>query len=168
MGYSKVILIFLLTFNISNASYNKSMDKLVKYAFSFVGKPYKWGADGPDSFDCSGLVQEIIASAGVDPKGDQTAQALYNHFAKNGKTPVFGADIAGALLFFGKDHKSIKHVAFAIDQYRMIEAGNGGRGVTTIQAARNERAFVRVRLINSRSDLLAKIKPLYFKIGRLR
>jgi len=164
----KLLIVLILSTSLSYASYNKPMDKLIDYAMSFVGKPYQWGSDGPDSFDCSGLVQEIIASAGVDPKGDQTAQALYNHFAKNGKRPVFGAEITGSLLFFGKDFKSIKHVAFALDQYRMIEAGNGGKDVKTLKDARRKRAFVRVRLINSRSDLFATIKPLYFKIGRLR
>jgi cell wall-associated NlpC family hydrolase len=29
----------------------------VKFATAQLGKPYRWGADGPRSFDCSGLVQ---------------------------------------------------------------------------------------------------------------
>lgn len=32
---------------------------------SKVGRPYVWGAEGPDSFDCSGLVQWAFAQAGV-------------------------------------------------------------------------------------------------------
>jgi len=163
----KLIVIFLISTSISFASYNKQMDKLIDYAMSFVGKPYEWGSDGPDTFDCSGLVQEIVASAGADPKGDQTAQDLFNYYSTNGKTPVFGKQITGALLFFGQSHKKITHVAFALDQYRMIEAGNGGRDVKTLKDAKRKRAFVRVRLIKSRSDLFATIKPLYFKIGRI-
>lgn len=37
----------------------------VKYAISKLGCPYVWGATGPNSFDCSGLVQWAYAQAGV-------------------------------------------------------------------------------------------------------
>ena len=41
-------------------------DKAVEYAYSKLGDPYVYGATGPSSFDCSGLVQAAWASAGVD------------------------------------------------------------------------------------------------------
>ena len=37
----------------------------VRYAFAQLGKPYVWGAAGPDAFDCSGLVMRAWGSAGV-------------------------------------------------------------------------------------------------------
>ncbi|MGH3825862.1 MAG: C40 family peptidase [Pseudonocardiaceae bacterium] len=37
----------------------------VSYALAQVGKPYVWGAKGPNAFDCSGLVQAAWAAAGV-------------------------------------------------------------------------------------------------------
>lgn len=37
----------------------------VSYALAQLGKPYVWGATGPDAFDCSGLVQAAWAHAGV-------------------------------------------------------------------------------------------------------
>ena len=37
----------------------------VQYALAQLGKPYVWGAAGPDSFDCSGLTMAAWASAGV-------------------------------------------------------------------------------------------------------
>ena len=40
-------------------------DKAVAFAYAQLGKPYVYGATGPDSFDCSGLVQAAWASAGV-------------------------------------------------------------------------------------------------------
>lgn len=39
--------------------------KAVEYALAQLGDPYVWGAEGPDSFDCSGLVQSAYAYAGV-------------------------------------------------------------------------------------------------------
>ena len=35
------------------------------YALAQVGKPYVWGAEGPNAFDCSGLMQASYAAAGV-------------------------------------------------------------------------------------------------------
>ena len=39
------------------------MDKAIKLLKEQVGKPYVWGANGPDSFDCSGLVRYIYKNA---------------------------------------------------------------------------------------------------------
>ena len=37
----------------------------VQWAHSELGKPYVWGAAGPDSFDCSGLTQYVYGKAGI-------------------------------------------------------------------------------------------------------
>src|SRR6266508_6055919 len=37
----------------------------VRFALGQLGKPYRWGADGPRSYDCSGLVQTAYRAAGV-------------------------------------------------------------------------------------------------------
>lgn len=39
-------------------------DAAIAYAFAQLGKPYVWGAVGPDSFDCSGLTSQAWAHAG--------------------------------------------------------------------------------------------------------
>lgn len=46
----------------------------VSYALAQVGKPYVWGAKGPDAFDCSGLMQAAWAAAGVPISGGTTSQ----------------------------------------------------------------------------------------------
>lgn len=38
---------------------------IVAWARAQIGKPYKWGATGPDSFDCSGLAQAAYAHVGI-------------------------------------------------------------------------------------------------------
>lgn len=141
------------------------MKLLLDYAMHFVDQPYRWGGESPlRGFDCSGLVQEILKSAGEDPAGDQTAQALYDHFEKNGH---YGLCNAGCIAFFGKDALHVTHVGFCIDPYRMIEAGGGDSSVKTRTDAEEKNAFVRIRLIKSRSDLVATIKPYYNKIGAI-
>ena len=39
--------------------------KAVAFAYAQIGKPYEWGATGPNSFDCSGLTMSAWAAAGV-------------------------------------------------------------------------------------------------------
>lgn len=40
-------------------------DLAIRFAVSQVGKPYRWGAIGPDSYDCSGLIQTSYKHAGI-------------------------------------------------------------------------------------------------------
>lgn len=140
------------------------MQTLRDYALSFVGRFYIWGGDDPDGFDCSGISQEILASVGLDPPGDQTAQGLFNHFSVNGSHNVYGL---GALAFYGESTTKITHVGFCIDQYRMLEAGGGGPQVKTHADAIRHNAFIRIRLIKGRKDLVAVVKPYYRTIAAL-
>jgi cell wall-associated NlpC family hydrolase len=47
----------------------------VRAALSKQGTPYEWGAEGPGSFDCSGLVQWAYAQAGVSLPRSSSVQA---------------------------------------------------------------------------------------------
>jgi cell wall-associated NlpC family hydrolase len=67
----------------------------------------------------------------------------------------------GDLLFFGKDLQNIVHVAMALDNVRMIEAGGGGSKCTTVCAAAQQNAYIRVRPIARRPDLVAICRPNY-------
>lgn len=150
------------------------MQLLINTAMSYVNTPYKWGGDDPSGIDCSGLVQEILASIGEDPKGDQTAQKLFEYFEKNGRVffnhfeTISDADSLGALAFYGKNRDTIKHVGFIVglNPLRMVEAGGGGRHIRTIKDAIKHNAYVRVRPVSSRKDLLAIIRPHYRMMRR--
>jgi cell wall-associated NlpC family hydrolase len=47
---------------------------VVSFAIRQFGKPYVWGAKGPNAFDCSGLVQAAWAAAGVAVDAGTTSQ----------------------------------------------------------------------------------------------
>jgi len=139
------------------------MKTLCAYAIGFVGLPYIWGGDDAvRGFDCSGLVQEILQSVGIDPPGDQTSQGLWNKFSYGGErldTPK-----AGALVFYGKGPSKITHIAFAIDNFRVVEAAGGGSKTTSEQAAIKHNAYVKVRPYNRRKDIVGIYLPNYSKV----
>lgn len=49
----------------------------VTFALAQLGKPYLWGGEGPDAYDCSGLMQTAWARAGV-PIGRVVGQQMFN------------------------------------------------------------------------------------------
>ncbi|MFF6957839.1 NlpC/P60 family protein [Streptomyces sp. NPDC008317] len=54
--------------------------RAISYAFMQLGKPYVWGAQGPDSFDCSGLTSQAWSHAGVTiPRTSQEQWARLPH-----------------------------------------------------------------------------------------
>jgi len=135
------------------------MVNLQAYALSFLGLPYIWGGSSPlNGFDCSGLVQEILMAAGVDPKGDQTAQGLFDYFSNNGNFSRYGL---GSLAFYGKSAKAITHIGFCLDSLLMIEAGGGDSTCIDVKSSQAKGASIRMRPIKYRTDLVAVIKPHY-------
>lgn len=132
------------------------MKILRETALSFLNVPYKWGGrNAIEGIDCSGLLQEILASVGIDPDGDQSAQGLFDFFSNpENHVGAFGPNDTlplGTLLFYGPLVSDIGHCAFVIDQYRMLEAGGGGRTVTGRELAGKVNAFVRIRPIRWRN-----------------
>ncbi|MCL9797835.1 NlpC/P60 family protein [Frankia sp. AgKG'84/4] len=85
-------------------------EKAVYLASLNKGKPYVWGAEGPYSFDCSGLVQYVFKQLGRSLP--RTAQGQYN---VSTKVPQAGKQ-PGDLIFYGTPG-NIYHVG--------IYAGNG-------------------------------------------
>lgn len=134
------------------------MEKLIAYAKTFVGIPYKWGGKTPLGFDCSGLIQEILSTVGIDPPGDQNAQAYFNHFLMHGLTSEI---TTGALIFYGKDVGNIVHIAMVINEHQVVEAGGGDATVLTPTDAERRRAYVRIRPITKRKDIVGIFLPVY-------
>lgn len=133
------------------------MDLLIKYALQFVGTPYRWGGDDSiDGYDCSGFIQELLASIGMDPPHDQTAHGLYLHF----KSQQTKYRLTGALACYGSKNK-IVHIGMFIDGYRIIEAAGGNSNTNNLKEAARDNAYIRVRPFNHRKDLVAIVCPDY-------
>ena len=101
----------------------------VDAALSQVGKPYQWGAAGPDSYDCSGLTMWAWAQAGVALPHNSAMQ--YAATARVGS----GDWQPGDLLFFGSP---IHHVAMYVGNGQMVEAPYTGLSVRVVSAHRSD------------------------------
>ncbi|WP_024442130.1 MULTISPECIES: C40 family peptidase [unclassified Mycobacterium] len=90
----------------------------VRAALSRLGRPYVWGATGPDRFDCSGLTQWAYQQAGV-PLSRTTYTQIHEGI------PVPRSQIRPGDLVF----PSTGHVQLAIGGNRVIEAPHAGATV---------------------------------------
>ncbi|MDL4771193.1 MULTISPECIES: C40 family peptidase [Thermomonosporaceae] len=110
------------------AERQKLAKRALAYAQKKKGKPYRYGAAGPNAFDCSGLVQWSYKKAGVTLPRVTTAQykAVKNKVSWNKLAP-------GDLVFFnGKGHVGMvtKHVGKKV---YMIHAPNSGSQVKVVK-----------------------------------
>jgi len=101
----------------------------VHSALAQLGKPYVWGAAGPDSFDCSGLTMYSWAAAGVSLPHSAAAQySALPHVSQSSLEP-------GDLVFFGSP---IHHVGMYIGKGLMVAAPSSGRVVQIQQVFRSD------------------------------
>ncbi|WP_169806978.1 C40 family peptidase [Actinomadura macra] len=99
--------------------------KVITYAKAQLGKPYIWGAEGPDSFDCSGLTMMAYRAAGISIP--RTSQTQYRH----GRRIQPGTEQPGDLVFFHPGDSGPEHVGivYAPNNGTMITAPHTGAKV---------------------------------------
>jgi cell wall-associated NlpC family hydrolase len=94
--------------------------RVVAFAFAQLGKPYRWGAAGPRSYDCSGLTQAAWDIAGVHlPHNAASQYRSIPHLDRDDLRP-------GDLIFF---YRRISHVGLYIGRGNMIHAPEFGEAV---------------------------------------
>ncbi len=104
---------------------------MLNAALSRQGLPYVWGAAGPASFDCSGLVQWSFAQAGM------TMPRVAADQARTGPAVPVSQLQPGDLLFYHTDPTDpgyISHVAIYLGDGQMIQAPETGENVEVVPA----------------------------------
>jgi len=98
----------------------------VQAALAQVGDPYVWGAEGPNSFDCSGLMQYAYAQAGISlPRVSREQATVGVRVGNNDMQP-------GDLIFF---YAPISHVGMYIGDGKMVHAPTPGQSVQVVSVS---------------------------------
>ncbi|GAA0926444.1 C40 family peptidase [Streptomyces thermoalcalitolerans] len=95
-------------------------EKALAFARAQIGKPYVWGASGPESYDCSGLTQAAWKAAGVTLPRSTLDQA------HAGTTVPLTAARPGDLVFFASPSGDVDHVGVYAGDGMVIHAPRPG------------------------------------------
>ena len=113
------------------------LNGIINSAMSVQGSPYVWGAAGPNSFDCSGLVVWAFEQNGLSAPGGRTADNQGDGTATVATGPLTAnLDKAqpGDLLFWDYENDGKwDHVGFYIGNGQMVHAPQPGSVVKVVQ-----------------------------------
>jgi len=102
---------------------------VIRYAYAQIGKPYRWGATGPDAFDCSGFTMMAWAQAGVSlPHSSRAQIGIGRQVTRSELQP-------GDLIF---RYSPISHVSLYIGNGQQIAATHTGSTVKLQSAWQGE------------------------------
>ncbi|MEU1629872.1 NlpC/P60 family protein [Streptomyces sp. NPDC020096] len=94
--------------------------RAISYAYAQLGKPYVWGAQGPNAFDCSGLTSQAWAHAGRPiPRTSQEQWAQLRH------VPLSLLRPGDLIVYFSR----ATHVALYVGKGKVIQAPRPGEAV---------------------------------------
>ena len=112
----------------------------------YIGVPYKWGGTSPQSgFDCSGFVQYIYGSQGVDLP--RTSRQMAG--AGVAVTPAVRSLEVGDLMLFAQNGR-INHVALYAGNGRILHSSSSGGGVRYDRLDTNRGKWFAQRLVAAR------------------
>ncbi|PXY19939.1 NlpC/P60 family protein [Prauserella sp. PE36] len=118
---------------------NQVAGQAIQFALGEQGKPYVWGATGPNSYDCSGLMLRAYEAAGIT-----LPRVSRDQYKAGAMLPVEQAQ-PGDLLFWAYDPSNpstIHHVAMYLGDGKMVEAQQSGVPVHTREVSWDEAELV--------------------------
>ena len=133
--------------NNNNNTVSTKANEVIAYAKTLLGKPYVWGAQGPNSFDCSGFTYYVFKNkAGIVLPRTSSAQSKYGTYVSKSNLK------AGDLVFFdtnGANDGNVSHVGMYIGNGQMIHASYSQRKIVTVSINNSyyQNAFVNARRV---------------------
>lgn len=101
----------------------RNVKQAINYALRQLGKPYQWGAEGPNKFDCSGLVMAMYRFAGVTGPGISSGRGTTYTFWRDYSSVKKDLILPGDLVFFRPD---LGHMGIYVGKGHMIHAPKTG------------------------------------------
>lgn len=109
---------------------------IVGYAKNFLGRPYKWGGNGPNSFDCSGFTRYVYREFGITlPRTAASQMSVGSSVSRSQLQP-------GDLVFFGRGG-NINHVGIYVGNNSYIHSPQTGDVVKISPLTRSDYAGAR-------------------------
>ncbi|MEU8344463.1 NlpC/P60 family protein [Spirillospora sp. NPDC048832] len=102
------------------AAQREKAGKALRFARKQIGKPYRWGADGPGGYDCSGLAMAAWRKAGV-----KIPRVTYAQYRKVDRKVEYRDLEPGDLIFF----HGRSHVGLFVGHKRFLHAPHSGARV---------------------------------------
>ena len=131
----------------TDSSTSSKVDTVLNFASQQLGKPYVWGAQGPNSFDCSGLTYYVYKNAaGITLPRTSVEQSKYG-------TTVSKSNLkAGDLIFFdtsGPNDGGVSHVGIYVGNGQMIHASSSQKKIVKVSVETSywNNAFVRAKRV---------------------
>ena len=121
----------------TEANENPKVQQAVEIAMRQIGKPYVWGAVGPKSFDCSGLIEFAFERAGIKTPGRITTHTAI----KLGRSVRGGPFQPGDWLITNHG----KHMVMYIGGGEVVAAPRSGTNVQVQKLADHKAGIVDVR-----------------------
>lgn len=133
----------------SSAVASPSVSAVIQEAKMHIGKPYVWGATGPNSFDCSGFMYYIMKQAGLNVNRI-TAKDYREQSTEIPRESIQPGDLVFWHNDTGSKHSSVYHVGLYIGDDTVIDCSTDHNGVGTRKL----------------SSLVDKKPSRYFTFGR--
>ena len=105
----------------SSSTASTKVEKMIEYAKNFLGKPYVYGASGPNSFDCSGFTSYVLKHMGVKAPRSSIDQSRYSAWEAVSLDNLR----AGDLVFFKTTSAAVGHVGIYLGGGKFIHASSG-------------------------------------------
>ena len=125
----------------------KGLTMSLDFYKTLLGKPYVWGAQGPNSFDCSGFTYYVFKNkAGIVLPRTSSAQSKYGTYVSKSNLK------AGDLVFFdtnGANDGNVSHVGMYIGNGQMIHASYGQKKIViaNFNDSYYQKAYVNARRV---------------------
>lgn len=122
--------------------------QVVNEAKKYLGDPYVWGATGPSSFDCSGLIQYVYKQLGITTPRTSETQYAWSKAKRISKDELRPGDLVFA------NGASPGHVALYVGDNKVLHAPKPGtvvryESINTIGTLTGYRRFPNVKVSGS-------------------
>lgn len=119
-------------------------NNVVSIAKMYLGRPYVYGANGPNSFDCSGFSSFVYKQLGIKLPRSSASQSNFGQFVERDNL------IPGDLIFFNTTGRGVSHVGIYIGNGEFIHSATtqkSGVVIDDLNSAYYSRTYVSARRV---------------------